>query len=118
MPFGLCNAPATLQRPMEKVLGTLIIFRVFVYIDDGLINAESPEQLIEILSTVLKLLAKAELKCNPLKCLLITQRISSSAASFPGTASTPTRPSSIEFDNGRSQTKTELAPFLGRCNYY
>ena len=76
MPFGLCNAPATFQRLMEKVLGPLIGIGVLVYIDDVLIYAETPEQLIEILSAVLKLLVIAGLKCKASKCSLFTQKIS------------------------------------------
>ena len=75
MPFKLCNAPATFQRLMEKVLGPLIGLGVLVYIDDILSYAETPEQLIEILSAVLKLLVKAGLKCKASKCSLITQTI-------------------------------------------
>ncbi len=75
MPFELCNAPATFQRLMERVLGSLIGLGVHVYIDDVLIYAEKPEQLIEILSIVLKLLTNAGLKCNASKCSLYTQTI-------------------------------------------
>ena len=75
MPFGLCNAPATFQRFMERVLGSLIGLGVLVYIDDVLIYAETPEQLIEILSIVLKLLANVGLKCKASKCSLFTQTI-------------------------------------------
>ncbi len=49
---------------MEKVLGPLIGLGVLVYIDDVLIYAETPEQLIENVSAVLKLLLKAGLKCK------------------------------------------------------
>ena len=63
MPFWLCNAPATIQRLIERVLGSFIGLGVLVYIDDVLIYAETPQQLIEILSTVLKLLTNAGLKC-------------------------------------------------------
>ena len=75
MPFGLCNAPATFQHLMEKVQGPLICLGVLVYIDDVLIYAKTPEQLIEILSAVLKLIVKAGLKCKALKCSLFTQTI-------------------------------------------
>ncbi len=61
---------------MERVLGSLIEIGVFVYIDDVLIYIETPEQLIEILSTVLKLLTNAGLKCTTSKCSLFTQTIS------------------------------------------
>ena len=75
MPFGLCNAPATFQRLMEKVQGPLIGLGVLVYIDDVLIYAETLEQLIKIFSAVLKLLVKAGLKWNASKCSLFTQTI-------------------------------------------
>ena len=76
MPFGLCNAPASFQRLMQRMLGSLLGLGVLVYIDDVLIYAETPEQLIEILSTVLKLLRNAGLKCKASKCSLFTQTIS------------------------------------------
>ncbi len=72
MIFGLCNAPATFHRLMEKVLGPLIGLGVLVYIDDVLIYAETSEQLIYILSAVLKRLVKAEIKCKASKCSLFT----------------------------------------------
>ena len=67
MLFGLSNAPATFQRLMENVLGDLFGLGVFGYIDDVLIYAETPEQLIDILSAVFKLLVSAGLKCKASK---------------------------------------------------
>ena len=49
MQFGLCNAPATFQQLMERILGTLIGTKVLVYLDDVLIYAETPKELIESL---------------------------------------------------------------------
>ena len=48
MPVGLCNAPATFQRLMEKVLKLLIVLGVIVYIDDVHIYVKTPKQLIDI----------------------------------------------------------------------
>ena len=75
MLIGLCNAPATFQRLVERVLGPLIGFGVLVNLDDVLIYADTPEQLIDILASVLKLLAKACLKCTGTKCSIFTERV-------------------------------------------
>ena len=75
MPFGLCNAPATFQRLMDKVLGPLIGLGILVYINGVLNYAETAEQLIDILAAVLKPLLRAGLKCKASKCSLFTQTI-------------------------------------------
>ena len=75
MPFGLCNATATFNSLMKKVLGSLIGLGVLDYIDDVLNYAETPEELIDILSAVLKLLVRAGLKCKASKWSLFTQTI-------------------------------------------
>ena len=63
MPFKLCNAPATFQRLMEKILGQLVDSGVLIYLDDVLLYADGPEEKIELLRKVLKRLIDAGLKC-------------------------------------------------------
>ena len=41
MPFGLCNAPATFQRLMQKVLAGLEWNSCFVYLDDILLASKT-----------------------------------------------------------------------------
>ncbi len=119
MPFGLCNAQATFQRLMEKVLGPLIGLGVLVYIDDVLIYAETPEQLIEILSAVLKLLVKAGPNCKASKCSLFTQTFNKldRVVSKDGINPDPANLDKI-CQWPKPAKGIGLASFLWLCNYY
>ena len=105
MPFGLCNAPATFQRLMEKVLGKLIGHGVLVYLDDVLIYAETPEQLLEILSNVLKLLANAGLKCKGSKCSLFTEKVHYLGHIVSNSGIYPNQPNLRKFGSGPNLKK-------------
>ena len=61
MPFGLCNAPASFQAMINQVLRELLDEGVIVYINDILINSESEEEHIRLVSKVLEKLKKANL---------------------------------------------------------
>lgn len=52
MPFGLCNAPATFERMMEKILHGLISKICFVYLDDIVIYGEDFKEMIENLRKI------------------------------------------------------------------
>lgn len=47
MPFGLCNAPATFERLMEKVLQGLLSKICLVYLDDVVIFGKSFSEILE-----------------------------------------------------------------------
>ena len=48
MPFGLCNAPATFQRLMERVLAGLARNTCTVYLDDILVMGATFEEHLQI----------------------------------------------------------------------
>ena len=68
MPFGLCNAPATFQRLMNKILKPYIGKFVEVYLDDVIIHSRSKEEHIKHVQTILQKIREANLKLKPSKC--------------------------------------------------
>ena len=69
MPFGLCNAPSTFQRLMQRILQGLGSF-CSVYIDDILVFSESMEDHLIHLSQVFDRIESFGLKLHPNKCSL------------------------------------------------
>ena len=69
MPFGLCNAPATFQQLMQRILSGMNSF-CNVYIDDILIFSRNPEEHQEHLEQVFQHLEQYGLKLHPDKCQL------------------------------------------------
>ena len=71
MPFGLCNAPATFQRLMERVLAGLQWSSCLLYHADIIIYSRSVEEHLTLLGEVFACLRKAGLKIKPSKCHLL-----------------------------------------------
>lgn len=68
MPFGLCNAPATFCRIMDKVLQGLKMKICLVYLDDIQVYANDFKEHLNRLAQVLQRLQEANLKIKPSKC--------------------------------------------------
>ena len=75
MPFGLCNAPATFQRLMNKVFAVEINQFILVYLDDILVFSKSVEEHWEHLKIVLERLRKAKLFGRIHKCEFLKSRV-------------------------------------------
>ncbi len=68
MPFGLCNAPATFQRLMNKVLRKYLRKFVEVYLNDVIIHSRTREEHIKHIRAVLQKIREANLKLKLTKC--------------------------------------------------
>jgi len=119
MPFGLCNAPATFQRLMERVLSGLHWTACLVYLDDIIIFSKTVEQHLALLRDVFSRLRQAGLKIKPSKCHLLQTSVHylGHVVSAKG----------IETDPGKVKcvsnwpvptTSKELSSFLGLASYY
>src|SRR6185437_11888783 len=68
MPFGLCNAPATFQRLVNKVYKGIAYKYVVVYLDDTNVFSQTFDDHIKHLREVFIRIRKAGLKLNIEKC--------------------------------------------------
>ena len=77
MPFGLCNAPATFQRLMQKVLSGLGSGDPFceVFIDDIIVFSDTIEEHLEHLRMLFARLRRIGLKLHPGKCTFARREV-------------------------------------------
>lgn len=119
MPFGLCNAPATFERLMEKVLRGLLSKKCLVYLDDVIIFGKNFYEMLENLKVVFLRLREANLKINPKKCVLFRKNVKylEHVVSADGVTTDPKKIAAIR-DWPAPHTKKQLRSFLGFCSYY
>ena len=65
MPFGLPNAPPKFQRNMNNIFKDYLFKHVLIYLDDLLTFSKSPDEHLEHLEKVLRVLCKAGLRLKP-----------------------------------------------------
>ena len=68
MPFGLCNAPATFMRLMDKGFGDQHFQTLLIYLGDILVFGNTFEETMGRLDMVLTRLGKMNLKVKPKRC--------------------------------------------------
>ncbi|KAL0198417.1 hypothetical protein M9458_006957, partial [Cirrhinus mrigala] len=119
MPFGLCNAPSTFQRLMERLFGDQRHQSLLLYLDDIVVFSSSVTQHLERLEVVLGRLKREGLKAKLEKCAFFKQQVKylGHVVSSQGVA---TDPSKVEVVAkwGRPVNVTELRSFLGFASYY
>jgi hypothetical protein len=75
MPFGVCNAPATFERLIEKVLRGLAYDSCLVYLDDLIVIGRTLHEHLTNLRKVFQRFREARLKLNPEKCQLFQKEV-------------------------------------------
>ena len=119
MPFGLANAPSTIERLMEDVMRGLQWEVCLIYMDDVIVPSAIFEDSIAQLELVFQRLSEANLKLKPSKCILFQRQVK-----FLGHIVSE---ESISTDNENIQavknwplpkSAKQVRSFLGLCSYY
>ena len=119
MPFGLCNAPATFQRFMDKCFAGLKWSSCLIYLDDIIVFSSTFEEHLRDLENVFKRLEEAGLTLKPSKCYICQKKLIylGHEISAEGIGPDPNKVKAIK-DMRVPQNKTELRSYLGMCSYY
>lgn len=119
MPFGLCSAPATFQRLMEKVMFGVQWQICLVYLDDVIVAGKAFEDMIKNLQVVFDRLKMAGLKLKPKKCTLFAKsvRFLGHVISEEGVDSDNDKVKVVE-EWPIPANVSELRSFLGLCGCY
>ena len=119
MPFGLCNAPATFQRLMERCMGDLNLRDCLIYLDDIIIFSTTFEEHLERLQAVFARLQDHNLKLKPVKCNLFRRKVSylGHVVSEAGIHTDPNKIDAIQNWPVPNSVR-EVRRFLGFAGYY
>eukprot|EP00731_Ephydatia_muelleri_P011946 Em0006g840a len=119
MPFGLCNAPATFQRLMNRVLSGLKWSSCLVYFDDIIVVGTTFQEHLHHLTSVFTRLRGAGLKLKPKKCTLCRQQVTflGHIVSTDGVATDPSKTEAVS-KWPIPQNRKEVQQFWGLANYY
>ena len=76
LPFGLCNAPATFSRLMDRTLAGLAWNICLYYLDNIIVFSSTWAEHLERLRAVFERLRRANLKLGARKCHLAAREVS------------------------------------------
>ena len=119
MPFGLCNAPSTFERLMDRVLQGLQWQMCLVYLDDIIVYSRSFQEHMERLELILTRIREAGLKLQPKKCQLFQTEVSylGHIVSADGVRTDPAKIQRVK-DWPVLTSVREVRSFLGLASYY
>ena len=119
MPFGLCNAPATFERLMDRVMAGLQWDILLIYLDDVIVFGKTVEEEIKRLRVVLSRLREAGLKLKPSKCFLFQKQVNylGHIVSSKGVATDPEKVRAVA-EWPTPKCVKEVRSFVGLASYY
>ena len=119
VPFGLCNAPATFSRLIDRVLAGLHWETCLFYLNDIIVFVATWEEHLARLRQVFERLRHAQLKLGAEKCTFAAKEVSylGQRVASEGLLPDPTLLTAIQ-EIGTPKNATEVRSLLGLAGYY
>ena len=119
VPFGLCNAPATFSRLMDRILSGLHWETCLFYLDDIIVFSSTWEEHLARLRQVFERLRHADLKLGAEKCTFAAKEVSylGHRVTEEGLLPDSALLAAIR-EIPPPKTATEVCSFLGLAGYY
>ena len=119
MPFGLCNAPATFQRLMNKIFVDNIGKFILIYLDDIPVSNRNLEEHLQHLWWALDQFRKAKLYGRLFKCKFLKDQVDylGFKISPRGIQASPDKVRAI-IEWPRPKSVHDVRNFLGLASYY
>ena len=119
MPFGLCNAPATFERLMDRVLCGMRWSRCLVYLDDVISFGASVSEALARLEEVLCQLSDFGLQLKANKCTFMQTEVAflGHIVGQTGLACDPENISAVRNWHASGSVK-QVCQFVGFIGYY
>ena len=119
MPFGLTNAPPTFQRNMNEIFKENLYKHKLIFLDDVLTFGKTPEEHLEHLEKVFRVLRKAGLRPKPKKCSLFRTEVHylGHVINKEGLQPDPKKLAAVREWEPPTDV-TAVRSFVAFCNYY
>ena len=119
MPFGLTNAQPTFQRNMNNIFKDDLYKHVLIFLDDVLTFSKTPEDHLEHLEKVFRVLRKSGVRLKPKKCNLSRTEVHylGHVINKEGIQPDPKKLAAIR-EWERPTDVTGVRSFVAFCNYY
>ena len=119
MPFGLCNAPATFERLMDRVLCGMRCSRCLVYLDDVISFGTSIPEALTRLEEVLSRLSDFGLQLKAKKCTFMQTKVAflGHTVGRTGLECDPEKISAVRNWHASDKVKA-VRQFVGFVGYY
>jgi hypothetical protein len=119
LPFGLCNAPASFQRFMNRTLGSYLHECAIAYLDDVIIYSKTWDEHLQHVEKVLTRLGEVNLTMKGVKCTFGKTRVNYLGFIVDGHGYRPDPGKVVAVkDFPTPKSAVQLRTFLGLASYY